>query len=513
MNPSVDASADVAALESNAAATVEVTAPSTVPQVAEKSAIGAHSNWNIRKFFASTATGQASLETFTVGGPALIDQIFGQGHAQSILPDLSMIGYFMMLLGRLTGPAWVNRFGSRRAYIGLLVVALIVAAVETGLVWTAILTFPMIMCTMGSYRYAGSASTIAENGIINSLSPEDQSELSRTTAKVGFLTQTIAALVPFFSGYIITWKQSVVPLLVLSLVFYLISIALLLWFKSPETPPNEAARASLGEFFRDLRASLANGWRLVWHSPVLRNTTIVMSLLMTLNPVIYAVFAPNYADLLIRTGLAQAKEKPNLYTMIFTGMALGGILAYLYMAGERRDLKDSGESLARRNELARRNMLRWVLAAIVGTSLLASLAIPAPMLGSVVPLPGPLVLFKYFTLPAMTLGAFTFLLVMASNKLRAFFNARSSSDSKEKNDAYGIYQAAFMLSSVIALGMFKFPFTGELPFGFKPVAGFKGLEGALPFKITTSLVAVMALGALISCWSIQRHSRPAVEVD
>jgi hypothetical protein len=198
---------------------------------------------------------------------------------------------------------------------------------------------------------------------------------------------------------------------------------------------------------------------------------------------------------------------------MFTAMAIGGIAAYFRMSRQGKARKEEGEptaeELAQRNEAARQKMLRAVLYAVLSTTLLATLAIPIPALGNLVPLPGPLVLLRYVTVPAVALAAFSYLLVMAANQLRSFFNSRAPADQKQKNDAYGIFQAVFITSSIFALAAFKFPFVGELPFGFKPVAQFAGLDGAWPFVVAAILILLMASAALWVRFLIDRSSRPA----
>lgn len=80
---------------------------------------------------------------------------------------------------------------------------------------------------------------------------------------------------------------------------------------------------------------------------------------------------------------------------------------------------------------------------------------------------------------------------------------------QRQNDAYGVFQAVFIFSSILGLAAFKFPFTGELPFGFKPIAGFMGWGGAVPFEIAAVLVLIMGTTALWVRRGIARNSRPA----
>src|SRR5581483_3898315 len=158
---------------------------------------------NSWKFYGSSAASQGSLEFGTVGGPALMDTV--PGNARAMLPDVAIVGYFAMLAGRLTGAFWANRYSPRLAYIGLMVAGMGFMAMQTGFVWIAALTLPLLMLTMGGYRYAGSASVIAENGIINSLGKNDLKAIKQTTAKVGLATSLVATALPFVSGYLIKY--------------------------------------------------------------------------------------------------------------------------------------------------------------------------------------------------------------------------------------------------------------------------------------------------------------------
>jgi hypothetical protein len=275
------------------------------------------------------------------------------------------------------------------------------------------------------------------------------------------------------------------------------------WLKIPEKLESLAradanslqGRGRIASLFGEFWRRLKRGAAIVWSRPALKYSFLTYTATMILNPFLYTVLAPAYGMRLLGPGDPQAS---GVYSMLTGLYSAGGLVGGLIMLVQQRRLKGAGED----GEKLRRSMLRWTLWGTVSIAAIATLALPLPILGALVTLPGWLAWAGAVTVPALALIPFGLAQAVANIKQENFFVAKVPEG--DINEAIGFLGAASLAVATAGLVGLKFLFTGRLPFGWRPVAAFAGLAGFTPF-----LVIAAALVPLAACLLFLRHKLAA----
>jgi len=233
---------------------------------------------------------------------------------------------------------------------------------------------------------------------------------------------------------------------------------------------------------RSWLAPLRNGAAAVFRDPVLRIAAAGFMVFNMLNPLVLAIFAPMWSLL---TG------SPEKATSVFGWVAglysVGWLLAGAVMALEQRRMKRQPADSAR---IMRRSLLTWMCLCGAGLSALATFAFTP---GDFAGFHNRFSLLSGLTLPAITMIPFGLAQVLASVKLRNFFQSRLPEGAMADGMAF-LYAAALALATLGMLGL-KFLFGA--------------MSGLAPFTAVAWCLPVLALLYFGLTWALARRTRTA----
>jgi len=174
-----------------------------------------------------------------------------------------------------------------------------------------------------------------------------------------------------------------------------------------------------------LNSSIYQGFKIVWHTPVLKYSFLGAASFDMLNVFLYRLFAPGFGKM-----IGGASGMSAISGMICGLYSAGGLITAVVLLALQNRMKRKSASVttaasqepqASSEDMQRRSVLRWTMMGVPAVLLLATLALQLPTLGAVVALPKILAWAGALTLPAIAMIPFGFFQVAASVKLNSFF--------------------------------------------------------------------------------------------
>ncbi len=490
-------------------------APAPVPPSAPAPAPAPSKSWfglgkTAMMFIASLVVAQIGVEALGSAMPTLVQKTFGDFTAVAQLAVFSSIA---SVIGRQLGPVMVRRFGLKTSYLGASALRLVSISILAGLLATGHMTLPLMMGFYSINGFLGGISQTAMESIPPALVGQDQARIEKFWTWEQTILETIGIAGPIATGAIVA-SFGFLPALVAFPVTMAASLAIVaLTVRIPKGLTNDKVAAA-NTPKKGFWEKVFHGAKLVWTNPVLRTAFIGYTVYTMLNPFLYTMLGPAYGLALL--GHANAEAATSVIGWLTGLYSLGGLLGgFMMMAEQKRTAKakaaqraeheakngkvtdEQWEALSKpwENELLRKSMLKWMLWGTAGLAGVAAMALPVPMLGTLVHLPAALGWLGTLTLPALTLIPFGMAQVVSMLKLRSFFQASVPEAKENMPDAMGFFGSASLAVTTIGLLSLKYLF--------------KAFAGFTPFYYIA--LAMIPLGAyyLYLRWRLNRLSKPS----
>ena len=447
-------------------------------------------------FISSLLAQQMGVEALGSAMPALIQKAFGDF---TIYAQVAVVSSVFGIIGRQIAPVIIEKVGLKTAYVGsyLLRVASITAL--CALLATGHMTLPLMYIFYSANALIMGTTFTAMNSVPPLLVGQEDAPLNRFWGMTQMLSEIFGVLGPILTGVVIA-SFGFMPALAAFPIMTL-AAALILWMtlKVPDTKDVKKAQDGAAKpagfigVFKEFGRKVAHGAKIVWSNPSLRLSFIAYTLFLMLNPFLYQMLAPGYALRIIGTA---APELAPAISGWLTGLySAGGLLGGIVMTMQSHKLgkaKESGQiGDAEEKAILHKSMLRWILLAAGSLAFIASMAVPLPVLGSLVALPSFLLWAKDLTLPALALIPFGISQVVAQLKLQSFFQARVPK--QDVADAMGFLGSASLAVTTLGILGLKFLFKA-FPLGLTPF-----------YYFSLALIPV-ALFALYLRWRLSKQS-------
>ncbi len=442
-------------------------------------------------FILALITAQIGVEALGAAEPGLVKKAFGD---ITKMAELTIFASISGIFGRTVGQVAVKKWGLKKTFLYSTGARVLIMSVLAGLLATAHMTWPLMIVLITANGFLGGIAATAESSIPPAIFGPNQAKLERFWTWEQTLLEVVGVTGPILTGAVVSAWGFLPPLLAFPVAFA-VSIAIMAVFLRIPAKMDALSRAENGKteaagdsgflaVFKDLGRKIVRGAQVVWRNPILKTAFFAYTSFMLLNPFLYTMLAPNFGVALIGTG------DENILTSVIgmlTGLySLGGLLGGLLMMVEQRKIRkllagdektgSKGLTPAEEEELMRRSMLKWMKWGTVALVAIATMALPLPMLGALVSLPSWLSWAGPLTLPALMLIPFGVAQVIATVKLKSFF--QSKTPEAEMVDAMGFFGSASLAASTVGILALKFLF--------------KGFEGFTPFYIIAGAMIPLA---------------------
>ena len=450
-------------------------------------------------FIGALVVAQIGVEALGAAMPALVQKTFGDF---TVVAQLGIFASIASIVGRQLGPMAVTKWGLRKVYLVGTATRIVSISVLCALLATAHMTLPLMMAFYCLNGLIGGVTMTAEASIPPALMGSSQARIEKFWTWEQTLLEIIGVTGPIVTGAIVT-SMGFLPALIAFPATFAIALAILFFTlripqkveamrladlqKKQADPKSAGVKNAFGQFFH----RIAEGAKLVWHNPLLKTSFIAYTVYMMLNPFLYSMMAPAFG---IR--LVGADHMAAVYGLLTGLYSFGGLLGGFLMIREQKKLdkaKKGGMTDAQEQEALRGSMLKWMKWGVAGLLAILTLAFPIAPLGTFLTLPGFLSWAGALTLPALALIPFGVAQVIATVKLRSFFQAKVPEG--RMPEAMGFFGSASLLVSTIGLLALKYLF--------------KGVAGFTPFWIIAGLMIPLGIYYLYLTRTLAKESAPA----
>lgn len=420
-------------------------------------------------FIASLLAAQMGVEALGSSMPALIQKAFGDF---TIYAQVAVVSSIFGIVGRQFGPMVIEKIGIKKAYVGSYLFRVASITAIATLLATGHMTLPLMYVFYSANALLLGTTFTAMNSVPPLLVGQNDAALNKFWGIQHTLSEIFGILGPIVTGMVVA-KFGFIPALAAFPIMTL-AAAIILWttLKLPEgkdlkTSAEPKKPSGAGAITKEFFKKIGRGAKVVWSNPALRLSFLAYTLFLMLNPFLYQMLAPGYALRIIGTA---APELAPAISGWLTGLySAGGLVGGVLMTLESRKL-DKGKETGKIDEkeeqrILRKSLLRWVVLAAGSLAFLASMAVPMPVLGSLVALPSFLSWASNLTLPALALIPFGIAQVVAQFKLQSFFQARVPQ--KDMADAMGFLGSASLAVTTAGIMGLKFLFKA-FPLGLTP---------------------------------------------
>ncbi len=450
-------------------------------------------------FIGALVVAQIGVEALGAAMPALVQKTFGDF---TVVAQLGIFASIASIVGRQLGPMAVTKWGLRKTYLVGTATRIVSISILCALLATGHMTLPLMMAFYCLNGLIGGVTMTAESSIPPALMGSNQARIEKFWTWEQTLLEIIGVAGPIITGALVV-SMGFLPALIAFPATFAIALAILFFTlripqkvesmrladlqKKQEGPKKSGGvKGAFGQFFH----RIAEGAKLVWHNPLLRTSFIAYTVYMMLNPFLYSMMAPAFG---IR--LVGADNMSAVYGLLTGLYSFGGLLGGFLMIREQKKLtaaKKNGMSDAEESEALRKSMLKWMKWGVAGLLAILTLAFPLAPLGTFVALPGFLSWAGALTLPALALIPFGVAQVIATVKLRSFFQAKVPEG--RMPEAMGFFGSASLLVSTIGLLALKYLF--------------KGVAGFTPFWIIAALMIPLGFYYLYLTRKLAKESAP-----
>lgn len=454
-------------------------------------------------FIGALLVAQIGVEALGVAMPTLMQKTFGDFTAVAQLAIFSSVA---SIIGRQLGSVITEKFGLRKTYLGATTIRLLSMTALVTLLAMGHMTLPLMIGFYSINGLLGGVAITAEASIPPALVGKDQAKIERFWTVEQTLLEVLGFLGPIAFGAIVGGMGFMPALIAFPVTF---AAALGIMFMTLRIPQKvEMARqadlkkkqdanggkpSSVGSVFKEFFRRIGHGFQLVWHNPVLRTAFLGYTAIMILNPFLYSMIAPAFG---LRLLGPEAAELATGVSGWLTGLySLGGLLGGLVMMREQKKIKDLPE--AAQNEKLRQSMMKWMKWTAVSLAAMLTLALPLPMLGSMIALPSFMSWAGTLTLPALALIPYGIAQVISMVKLKSFFQSQVPNAEKEMPSAMGFFGSASLAVSTLGLLGLKYLF--------------KGFAGFTPFWILAGLMIPLAVYYLYATRQLNKATAPKTD--
>jgi hypothetical protein len=449
-------------------------------------------------FIGSLVVAQIGVEALGAAMPALVQKTFGDF---TVVAQLGIFASIASIVGRQLGPIAVTKWGLRKVYLVGTATRIVSISILCALLATGHMTLPLMMVFYCINGLIGGVTMTAESSIPPALMGGSQAKIEKFWTWEQTLLEIIGVSGPIVTGAVVV-SMGFLPALIAFPATFAIALAILFFTlripqkveamrlvdlqKKQSDPKTGGVKNAFGQFFH----RIAEGAKLVWHNPLLRTSFIAYTVYTMLNPFLYSMIAPAYG---IR--LVGADNMAAVYGLLTGLYSLGGLLGGFVMIREQKKLtaaKQKGMTDGEETEALRQSMLKWMKWGAVGLAAILTLAFPIAPLSAFVALPGFLSWAGALTLPALALIPFGVAQVIATVKLRSYFQAKVPEG--RMPEAMGFFGSASLAVSTVGLLALKYLF--------------KGVAGFTPFWIIAALMIPLAIYYLYLTRSLNKASAP-----
>jgi len=450
-------------------------------------------------FIGALVVGQIGVEALGSAMPALVQKTFGDF---TVVAQLGIFFSIASIIGRQLGPLAVTKWGLRKTYLLGTATRIVSISALCFLLATGHMTLPLMMAFYCMNGLIGGVTMTAETSIPPALMGSNQAKIEKFWTWEQTLLEIIGVAGPIVTGAVVT-SMGFLPALLAFPAAFAIALAILFFtlripqkveamrladLKNKKNDPQgvNGVRGAFGQFFHRVAA----GAKLVWRNPLLRTSFLAYTVYMMLNPFLYSMIAPAYGILLVG-----ADHMASVYGLLTGLYSFGGLLGGFLMIREQKKLheaKKKGMSDAEESEALRRSMLKWMKWGAAGLLSILTLAVPISPLGALLHLPGFLSWAGALTLPAVALIPFGVAQVIATVKLRSYFQAKVPEG--RMPEAMGFFGSASLAVSTLGLLALKYLF--------------KNVGGSTPFMIIAALMIPLGVYYLYLTRGLSKVSAP-----
>jgi hypothetical protein len=449
-------------------------------------------------FIGALVVAQIGVESLGAAMPALVQKTFGDF---TVVAQLGIFASIASIVGRQLGPMAVTKWGLRKVYLAGTATRIVSISILCALLATAHMTLPLMMAFYCLNGLIGGVTQTAESSIPPALMGSDQAKIEKFWTWEQTLLEIIGVSGPIVTGAIVV-SMGFLPALIAFPATFAIALAILFFTlripakveamrladlaKKQADPKAGGVKNAFGQFFH----RIAEGAKLVWHNPLLRTSFVAFTVYMMLNPFLYSMIAPAFG---IR--LVGADHMAAVYGLLTGLYSLGGLLGGFLMIREQKKMtaaKTKGMTDAQESEALRQSMLKWMKWGVVGLLAILTLAFPIAPLGTFLALPGFLSWAGALTLPAVALIPFGIAQVIATVKLKSYFQSKVPEG--RMPEAMGFFGSASLVVSTVGLLALKYLF--------------KGVAGFTPFWIIAALMIPLGIYYLYLTRSLDKASAP-----
>lgn len=450
-------------------------------------------------FIGALVVAQIGVEALGSTMPALVQKTFGDF---TVVAQLGIFSSIAGIIGRQLGPLAVTKWGLRKTYLLGTATRIVSISALCALLAMGHMTLPLMMAFYCMNGLIGGVTLTAETSIPPALMGSNQAKIEKFWTWEQTLLEIIGVSGPIVTGAIVT-SLGFLPALIAFPAAFAIALAVLFFTlripqkveamrladlkKNPNDPKGaNGIKGVFGQFSR----RIAEGAKLVWRSPLLRTSFLAYTVYMMLNPFLYSIIAPAYGKL-----VAGADHMASVYGLLTGLYSFGGLLGGFLMIREQKKLteaKKKGLPDAEESETLRRSLLKWMKWGAAGLLAILTLAVPIAPLGTLLTLPGFLSWAGALTLPAVALIPFGVAQVIATVKLRSYFQAKVPEG--RMPEAMGFFGAASLAVSTLGLLALKYLF--------------KNVGGYTPFMIIAALMVPLGVYYLYLTRGLSKASAP-----
>lgn len=452
-------------------------------------------------FIGSLVVAQIGVEALGAAMPALVQKTFGDF---TVVAQLGIFASIASIVGRQVGPMAVQKWGLRKTYLVGTATRIVSISILCALLATGHMTLPLMMAFYCVNGLIGGVTGTAEASIPPALMGSDQAKIEKFWTWEQTLLEIIGVTGPIVTGAVVTSMGFLPALIAFPLTFAIALAILFVTLKIPQKveamrladlnkPKDPSKPAGVKGAFSQFFHRIAEGAKLVWHDPLLKTSFLAYTVYMMLNPFLYSMIGPAFG---IR--LVGADHMAAVYGLLTGLYSLGGLLGGFLMIREQNKLnkaKAAGMTEAQESEALRQSMLKWMKWGTVGLLAILSLAFPLAPLGTFLTLPGFLSWAGALTLPALALIPFGIAQVIATVKLKSYFQSKVPAG--RMPDAMGFFGSASLLVSTIGLLGLKYLF--------------KGVSGFTPFWIIAGLMIPLAVYYVYLTRTLNKQSAPPTD--
>jgi hypothetical protein len=391
---------------------------------------------------------EAALDARGTVLPTLVDGHYGHGQALAFIA----VAYNLAgIIGRQAGGVLLGSLGLRKGYALSLGLRAAVFAALGVLLALGMLPLWSLLALVGLDGFLYGAAYTAETVAPARLVGQDQRALERLSMWQQLLLPVVAFAVPVATGALVS-AFGFVPVLAAVPVLF---AAAAVWFGATlKLTPLQDHTPSPSKGFL---ASIDHGARAAFSTPALRTAFAGYILFNLLSPLLYVMISPTYA--------LRVTTSPEAATEVFGWQAglysVGWLLAGLVMSGEQRRLAAGAEAA----RFLKNSVLRWMNWGAVALIALGTFAFSPQTLGGLYALPAWLGWASGLTLPALALIPFGLAQVLASVKLRSFFQSRLPAAAATDGMAFlGAASLGAVTLGILALKFLFAGFSGMTPF-------------------------------------------------